>query len=130
MGTLGYSAHSVLIVEDEPLVRLVAASIVEDEGFVVREAANAAEAIYFLEKYADISLVFTDVNMPGSMDGLALARHIRARWPRIEVIVTSGLAQVSAEELPTNSLFVKKPYRAEQITGAIHRMLGRPSAAA
>ena len=68
--------------------------------------------------------------MPGSMDGLALARHIRARWPRIEVIVTSGLAQVSAEELPTNSLFVKKPYRAEQITGAIHQMLGRPSAAA
>ena len=107
---------AVLIVEDEPLVRLDAVRTIENAGFEVIEAANADEAIRVLETRSDIRLVFTDVHMPGSMDGLKLAHAARNRWPPIKIIVTSGRGQVSEQDLPEGGRFIAKPYEPTQIT--------------
>jgi two-component system, response regulator PdtaR len=102
----------VLIVEDEPLLRINGAEIVAEAGFEVVEAGNADEAIAILEARADIHIVFTDVQMPGSMDGLKLAWFVRERWPPIKLVVTSGRAPISQADLPTGGLFIGKPYTA------------------
>jgi CheY-like chemotaxis protein len=101
---------AVLIVEDEPLVRLCAVETVEGAGFEVIEAANADEAIRILESRSDIRVVFTDLHMPGSMDGLKLAHAVRNRWPPIKIIVTSGRETVAEQDLPAGGRFVAKPY--------------------
>jgi two-component system, response regulator PdtaR len=106
---------SVLVVEDEHLIRMDTASSLEAMGFIVHEAANAADAIGCLELHSEIRLIFTDVNMPGSMDGLALARYVRGRWPPVKIIVTSGYAKVEETDLPTGALFVEKPYYPKQV---------------
>ena len=110
---------AVLIVEDESLVRLGAVQSIEEAGFEVIEAANADEAIRILENRSDIRVVFTDIHMPGSMDGLKLAHAVRNRWPPIKIIVTSGRSQVSEQELPEGGRFFAKPYEATQITDTI-----------
>lgn len=84
----------VLVVEDEPLIRMAACMIVEDAGFIALEAANADDAIRILESRSDIRLIFTDVDMPGSLDGLKLAHFVRNRWPPIKIIVASGKAML------------------------------------
>ena len=104
-----------LIVEDEPLARMYAASVAEDAGFRVIQAGNADEAILLLETRSDIRVVFTDIEMPGSMDGLKLAMAIRDRWPPIEVIVTSGRRLASAEQLPSRGRFFSKPYDGAEV---------------
>jgi two-component system, response regulator PdtaR len=106
---------SILIVEDEGLIRDDIAECAGDQGFVVYEAANAEEAIYVLESHSEIRLVFTDINMPGSMDGLKLAHYVRGRWPPVKIMITSGLIKVRQEDLPRGAIFVSKPYRAEDI---------------
>jgi CheY-like chemotaxis protein len=111
---------AVLIVEDEPLVRLGAAKFIADEGFEVIEAANADEAIRILEARKDVRIVFTDIHMPGSMDGLKLARAVRNRWPPIKIIVTSGRDPVTEQDLPEGSRFFAKPYDPIQITNLLH----------
>jgi CheY-like chemotaxis protein len=111
---------AVLIVEDEPLVRLGAAKFIADEGFEVIEAANADEAIRILEARKDVRIVFTDIHMPGSMDGLKLARAVRNRWPPIKIIVTSGRDPVREQDLPEGSRFFAKPYDPIQITNLLH----------
>ena len=105
----------VLIVEDDYLVRLHAVFILEEAGFGVLEAASADEAIALLEVREDIRIVFTDINMPGSMDGLRLAHAIRNRWPPIELVVTSGQMQVRKEEMPERGLFLAKPYEPSKL---------------
>ena len=90
---------AVLIVEDEPLIRMGTASLIEDAGFKVHEAGNADEAIRILELHDEIRLIFTDVNMPGSMDGLKLAHYVRGRWPPVKIIVTSGKATLRGRAL-------------------------------
>lgn len=100
----------VLVVEDDALVRTLAVELVEEAGFFALEAANANEAIVMLEHRADIALVFTDIDMPGSMDGLKLAHAIRNRWPPIKIVIVSGKSNLSDSELPSNSLFFAKPY--------------------
>jgi CheY-like chemotaxis protein len=80
----------VLIVEDEALVRMTAVDMIEEAGFEILEAANGDEAILLLEAWRDITVLFTDIEMPGSMDGLRLAQAVRARWPPIKIITTSG----------------------------------------
>src|ERR1700742_68925 len=101
---------SVLVVEDECLIRLNAVDALEDAGFLVYAADCPDAAVRILEEHADIDLIFTDVNMPGSMDGLELARHVRARWPEVKLIVTSGGAWKSEMKLPPGGIFVPKPY--------------------
>jgi CheY-like chemotaxis protein len=106
---------AVLIVEDEPLVRLCAVETVEGAGFEVIEAANADEAIRILESRSDIRVVFTDLHMPGAMDGLKLAHAVRNRWPPIKIIVTSGRERVAEQDLPSGGRFFAKPYDPAQI---------------
>src|SRR5215212_1536376 len=94
------TAHTVvLLVEDEPLVRMCAADILEDEGFEVIEAATAPAALKILEKRDDVMAVFTDIDMPGGMNGLELAGIVDARWPHIALVVTSGVCRVGADKL-------------------------------
>jgi two-component system, response regulator PdtaR len=114
---------AVLIVEDEPLIRMDAVSLVEDAGFLVYEAGSAAEAIRMLELHAEIRLIFTDINMPGSMDGLKLAHYVRGRWPPVKIIVTSGRSSVRGEDLPAGAVFVGKPYHPVHFTSELHEMI-------
>jgi two-component system, response regulator PdtaR len=109
----------VLVVEDEPLSRIYAATLVEDAGFVPIEAADADKAISILEARKDIRIVFTDINLPGSMDGLKLAHAIRHRWPPIELILTSGHFDLKDSNLPERSRFFPKPYRDKEIISAL-----------
>src|ERR1700744_6286997 len=86
----GATPIAVLIVEDDLLIRMVATVVFEDAGFAIYEAASAAAAIRMMESHQDIRVVFTDITMPGSMDGLKLAHYVRERWPPVHIIVTSG----------------------------------------
>jgi CheY-like chemotaxis protein len=111
----------VLVVEDEFFSRLHAVDLVEAAGFRAIEASNADEAIAILEARKDIRIVFTDIDMPGSMDGLRLARAIRERWPPIELILTSGHVDVTDSDVPERGLFFSKPYRDKEIITALRR---------
>lgn len=119
-------AHSkiiVLVVEDEPLVRMAISDHLDEVGFTVLEASNADEAIAILVKNLDVQIVFTDVDMPGGMDGLKLAAAIRNRWPPIKIVVTSGHRKVNVDDLPVEAQFVPKPYNFDKIVTAF-RALG------
>jgi two-component system, response regulator PdtaR len=105
----------VLVVEDEPLQRWLAMEMIRDHGFTAIEASNADEAIAILESRSDIRIVFTDIEMPGSMDGLKLARAIRGRWPPIELVLTSGRKQPPESDLPERGRFVAKPYGRDKL---------------
>src|ERR1700735_2763523 len=105
----------VLVVEDEFLIRMNAAEMIEEAGFEVLEASNADEAVAILEARLDIAVVFTDIQMPGSMDGLKLARAVRNRWPPIHIVATSGLVDVRTRDLPAGWRVRPKPYSPAQI---------------
>jgi two-component system, response regulator PdtaR len=115
LGTLERLAPVALIVEDDPLLRMLAAEIAEHAGFVALEACDADEAVALMEVRSDIVLLFTDVQMPGSMDGVKLAHAVRDRWPPVKIIVASGHIRISLSELPSGSRFVAKPYSAEDM---------------
>ena len=117
------SSIYVLVVEDEFFSRLHAVNLIEDAGYKVVEASNADEAIAILEARKDIRIVFTDVDMPGTMDGLKLAHAIRSRWPPIELIVTSGHFTLSDADMPKRGRFFSKPFRDQDIVSAIHRFV-------
>ena len=112
----------VLIVEDEFLLRIDAVDMIAAAGFEVVEAGNADEAIEILEARRDITVVFTDIQMPGSMDGLKLARAVRGRWPPIKIIATSGHADVQEIDLPEGGRFLPKPYSPVQVTGVLREL--------
>jgi CheY-like chemotaxis protein len=107
----------VLAVEDEPLILMMAVGIISDAGFEALQATNADEAIAVLESRDDIRIIFTDINMPGSMDGLKLAHAVRGRWPPIKIIVTSALRD--NRPLPEGSIFFPKPYHPAHISKAL-----------
>jgi CheY-like chemotaxis protein len=111
----------VLVVEDEFFSRIHAVDLVEAAGYRAIEASNADDAIAILEAQKDIRIVFTDINMPGSMDGLRLARAIRDRWPPIELILTSGDLDIPESDIPERGLFFAKPYRDDEIILALHK---------
>ena len=113
----------ILVVEDEPLIRLGLASAIEDAGYEVSEAANAGEAIRRLEADPDIRLILTDVDMPGGMDGIALAHYVRDRWPPVQLIVISGKVGVKPGALPTGAKFVSKPYQEPLLLGMVSTMI-------
>src|SRR3954470_10107757 len=114
----------VLVVEDEFLLRMNAVDMIAAAGFEVIEAANADEAIAILENRRDITVVFTDIQMPGSMDGLKLARAVRGRWPPIKIVATSGHVSVSDADLPEGGRFLAKPYNALQIGSLLREVIG------
>jgi two-component system, response regulator PdtaR len=112
----------VLAVEDEPLILMLAIDMIRDAGFEPLWASNADEAIRILESRGDIRIMFTDINMPGSMDGIRLAQAVRGRWPPIKIILTSGLSGGDLKLLPEGSQFIPKPYDADQISDALHNL--------
>jgi two-component system, response regulator PdtaR len=105
----------ILVVEDEALVRLAAVGMLEDAGFRMIEAANSDQALELLAADSDVQLLFTDVNMPGTIDGLALARQVRYRWPHIGIMVASAKQVPQPEELPTGCRFEQKPYSPDTV---------------
>ena len=113
----------VLVVEDNPLILMSALDLVTNAGFTGVGAPGADEAIAILEARSDIRLVFTDIEMPGTMDGLKLAHYIRNRWPPINLIVASGRAILEESQLPSRSRFFSKPYDDNAIAQEIIRML-------
>jgi len=115
---------NVLIVEDEMILRMRAVDIVEDAGFCPIEAINADEAISVLESRSDISLLLTDIQMPGSIDGLKLAHAVHERWPSIKIILVSGRVKPSEAERPANSRFFGKPLGVEQMITELKTMVG------
>ena len=120
--------HAVLVVEDDPLLRMVAVDLVTDMGFPVYEAGGADEAIVVLERRSDIGALFTDVNMPGTMDGLELAQCVRRRWPSIGLIVTSGRPQSPGRGIPPGSVFLSKPYRGAQLERTLREIINDDAA--
>jgi CheY-like chemotaxis protein len=114
---------AVLVVEDEALILMNIVDQLEDEGFRVYQAPNADAAIRLLMLHPDIRLVFTDIDMPGSMNGLKLAAAVRDRWPPVKIIVTSGRGLGSRAELPAGSTFFGKPYDHLSVVRSIRSML-------
>ena len=114
----------VLWVEDEPLVRFDAIQSFEDAGFEVVDAYDAEHALLALDQRPDVSAVFTDVHMPGRLDGVELARLVHERRPEVQVIVTSGIMKVTGGDLPEGGRFVPKPYDASQVADLIKTLIG------
>ena len=114
------SKITVLVVEDEVIIRMDLVHFLIDEGFEVFEAGDADEAIGILETNDKIQLIFTDVDMPGSMDGLKLSAAVRNRWPPVKIIVTSGHRAVALTDLPEGSLFFSKPYDQTALVASLH----------
>ncbi len=115
----------VLVVEDEAIIRIHAADIIESAGFKVIEASNADEALRILESRSDIRVIYTDVDMPGgSINGLKLAAAVRDRWPPVDIIVTSGHFAVRQSEIPERGLFFSKPVEEHLLLGALQRFVG------
>jgi CheY-like chemotaxis protein len=121
MGFVSTKRPVVLVVEDESLLRMDAADMISAAGFEVLEAADADAAIEILEARNDIAVIFTDIQMPGSMDGLKLARAVRGRWPPIKIIATSGI-HVGEGDLPEGGQFLPKPYSPAQIAGMLRQL--------
>jgi CheY-like chemotaxis protein len=114
----------VLVVEDEMLLRMRAIDMVEDAGYTSVEAVDADEAVEILESRSDIALLFTDIQMPGSMDGLKLAQAVHERWPPIKIILVSGQLKFSKIDIPADSRFFGKPLEATEMIAEMQDMIG------
>jgi CheY-like chemotaxis protein len=118
------NAHNtVLVVEDEGLVRLDAAEGLREAGFDVVEAATSDEAEDAFEAREDIDVVFTDIDIPGRMNGLELARRLYSRRPTLRLVLTSGSVRPTKAEIPDAGEFLGKPYSTEMVASTIRRML-------
>ena len=124
MGLVESERPVVLIVEDEFLLRMDAVDMIAAAGFEAIEAANADEAIGILEARRDITVVFTDIQMPGSMDGLKLARAVRGRWPPIKIVATSGLSASGQPTCPKAAGSCRSPTARSQLTGVLRELTG------
>lgn len=112
----------VLVVEDEPLILIHSHLALEDAGYLPIPVPDAATALDALHARSDVEIMFTDVRLPGNMDGLALARTVRQAYPHIAIVVTSGSQRVDPAMLPRGAAFVAKPYTAAQITRLLDRV--------
>jgi CheY-like chemotaxis protein len=112
----------ILVVEDESLIRMHAVEMIEEE-FEVVEAASADGAIAILEAGLDITVVFTDIQMPGSMDGLKLAAAVRDRWPPIKIVATSGRVKLGPGDLPEGGRFLRKPYSPAEVMKTLRELI-------
>jgi CheY-like chemotaxis protein len=113
----------VVVAEDDPLIRVVLADLLTDEGFEVLEAGHAADAIAIMEYQAKcVDVLFTDVQMPGDMDGVALSHHVKTHWPWIGLLVTSAHARLTEEDLPAGSRFLPKPYQDRHVVQHVREL--------
>src|SRR3954463_7929720 len=119
----------VLVVEDELLLRMRAVDMVEDAGFTSVEAVDADEAVAILESRSDIALMFSDIQMPGTMDGLTLAHIVHKRWPPIRIILVSGQLKLETFDMPPGSRFFGKPLEADVMMAQMRNMIVRPEPA-
>jgi CheY-like chemotaxis protein len=115
----------VLVVEDETLIRMNSVDMIRDLGFEVIEAVDADHAVSVLESVSGISVLFTDIQMPGSMDGLLLAAVVKDRWPPIALLITSGKVRPPAVDMPSGAQFIAKPYSPWQLQQQLHALRGR-----
>ena len=119
------SQKVIVVVEDEWLIRMNAADHLKSYGFEILEAGNSLEALEFLHLHHwAIALLFTDVHMPGDMNGLELARHARAHWPWIAILIASGQARLSQDDIPAGSRFLSKPYDIEHMAAHVRELVG------
>src|SRR5277367_5890092 len=116
--------RAVLVVEDEMMLRMRAVDIVEEAGFTAVEAVNADDALTILESRSDIKLLFTDIQMPGTMDGLKLAYAVHERWPLIKIILVSGQLKLTDDDKPADSRFFGKPIDGKQMIQEMQSMMG------
>lgn len=114
---------SALVVEDETVIRMETADLLTEAGFEVLEAWNAATALRQLERTAGIRLLVTDVQMPGDLDGFALARQASVRWPDLTIVVISGVAAPRAGDLPPGARFIPKPFSARLVLEAVRSLM-------
>lgn len=112
----------VLVVDDEPMMLLAACDVVEEMGFEALIAVDGEAAVKILESRSDISIVFTDIDMPGRLDGLKLAACIHDRWPPIHILITSGQVTPTAANLPAQAVFMAKPYRTADVQNQLRAM--------
>ena len=119
----GSTKPTVLIVEDEAFIRMEAADVLADAGCVSLEAGDAEEALTVLEEHPEVRLLFTDINMPGTMDGLVLAEHVVRTSPDVALIVTSGKQRIADGDLPDHGMFLPKPYRGSDLVKAVQSQL-------
>ncbi len=129
------SRPAVLVVEDEPIIRMDAVGMIEDAGFRAYEASSADDGIILLEKYPDIGILFTDIDMPGSMarwldgsmDGVGLTHLVRDRWPTTKILVASGALEKVKASLPHGAQFFPKPYPMQEIVAALYELAQSPA---
>jgi CheY-like chemotaxis protein len=114
----------VLVVEDEMLLRMRAVDMVEDAGYTPIEAVDADHAVAILESRSDVALLLSDIQMPGSMDGLRLAHAVHDRWPGIKIILVSGQLKLAGLDIPANSRFFCKPLEAKLMIAQMQCMIG------
>ena len=117
-------APVILIVEDDPFLRMLTVEFVNEAGFDTVEACDADQAIAILESNSKITVLFTDINMPGRIDGLKLARVVNNRWPVIAILIASGHVLLQQADLPPNGHFLQKPYRAAAMIADLHSLVG------
>ena len=119
------SSPVILVVEDDGLVRRVSADQLADVGYQVLEAANSEEAIAIFEAGVGVAVLFTDVNMPGDLDGLDLARLVHQRWPNVRLLVTSGGAKAGPDDVPDEGRFIAKPYSLDRMCSMVDELVGQ-----
>ena len=115
----------VLVVDDEAILRFIVSEVLEDNGFQVLEAEDAEAALEVLADQPRVHVLFTDINMPGALDGLDLAREVHERWPAIKLVVTSGRLRPSDSEIPDSGRFIAKPYSPEALVEEIYEAIGK-----
>jgi len=125
---LTHPSPVVLVVEDEELLRLHATDLLEDAGFKAIEAKDAADALQVMKSRPDVRVLFTDVQMPGPLDGMDLARKVHEQWPNVLLLITSGNTRPSRVAIPNHGHFLAKPYRAKDVLGEIDALLREEAA--
>lgn len=116
-------AREALVVEDEPMTRMVAADAISEVGVKVYEAGDAGEALHLLGEHPKVGLLFTDIELPGNMDGLVLAKEVHHVRPDVELVVTSGTHNLADSDLPDSGTFLSKPYRTERLQNIVTEKL-------
>ena len=113
---------TILVADDDELIRLHASELLEESGYTVVEADNAEEALLVMEARKDVRLLFTDIQMPPGIDGLELARQVHRRWPSVLLVITSAQVQPTRAEIADDGRFIRKPYRAKDLLGQISEL--------
>jgi DNA-binding NtrC family response regulator len=114
---------AVLVVEDMPIIRMDAVATLEEAGYRTYQARSSEDGISLMENHDDIGVLFTDIDMPGSLTGLGLAHYVRERWPPVRIIIASGAARVNKAALPIGAKFFPKPYSMLRIMAVLRKMV-------